>query len=44
MGDSREEIVGAVRFSFSSDITEEDIDNTVSALKTEVANIRKYMR
>ena len=44
MGNSREDILGAVRFSFSSDITEEDIDKTVSALKTEVANIRKYMR
>ena len=44
MGDSREEILGAVRFSFSADITEEDIDKTVSVLKTEVANIRKYMR
>ena len=44
MGNSREEILGAVRFSFSSDITEDDIDKTVSVLKTEVANIRKYMR
>lgn len=44
MGNTREEILGAVRFSFSEDITEEDIDKTVSAVKTEVENIRKYMR
>ena len=44
MGDSREEILGAVRFSFSADVTEDDIDKTISVLQTEVANIRKYMR
>lgn len=44
MGDNRDEIMGAVRFSFSADITEEDIEKTVFVLKTEVENIRKYMR
>lgn len=41
MGKSHEEIEGAVRFSLSTYITEEDIDYTVETLKKEVKNIRK---
>lgn len=44
MGCSREEIMGAVRFSFGADINEGDIDTVVSVLEKEVGNIRKYMR
>lgn len=44
MGCSREEIMGAVRFSFSEELTIEDMDATVSALAKEVGQIRKYMR
>ena len=44
MGCSREEIMGAVRFSFGADIDEGDIDTVVSVLEKEVGNIRKYMR
>lgn len=44
MGRSREEIMGAVRFSFNKELTPDDIEKTISVLKTEVFNIRKYMR
>lgn len=44
MGCGREEIMGAVRFSFGADIDEGDIDTVVSVLEKEVGNIRKYMR
>lgn len=44
MGKSRQEIEGAVRFSFSKDNTEEEIDYTIEVLKNEVAAIRKYVR
>ncbi len=44
MGKSMEEIMGAVRFSFSSDMTKEDIDKTISVLTEKVSEIRKYMR
>lgn len=44
MGKSKKEIDGAVRFSFSRDITENDIDECIKALKIEVAQIRKYVR
>lgn len=44
MGCSDKEIAGAVRFSLSDDLTPEDIDITVEALKKEVAQIRKYVR
>ena len=44
MGCTREEIMGAVRFSIGYDITEDDIDFTISALSDKVAEIRKYMR
>lgn len=44
MGLKREEIMGAVRFSLSEDITEEDIDKTILAVKKEVENIRRIMR
>lgn len=44
MGCSNKEITGAVRFSLSDDLTPEDIDITVEALKKEVAQIRKYVR
>lgn len=41
---SREEIMGAVRFSFGADISEDDIDFTVTTLSKKVAEIRKIMR
>lgn len=44
MGKSKKEIDGAVRFSFGKDITENDIDECIKALKIEVAQIRKYVR
>lgn len=44
MGCSREEIMGAIRFSFGNDLKKEDIDEVISALVKETAQIRKYMR
>lgn len=44
MGCSAAEIGGAVRFSFDASVTAEDIAETVQALASEVAQIRKYMR
>ncbi len=44
IGCSAEEIDSAIRFSFSQDITNEDIDKTIDALIKEVATIRKYVR
>lgn len=44
IGCSAEEIDSAIRFSFSEDITDADIDKTIDALKKEVATIRKYVR
>lgn len=44
MGCTREQINGAVRFSFSEELTMQDIDTTVEALIKEVATIRKYVR
>ena len=44
MGKTMEEIIGAVRFSFSSDITNEDIDKTIYVLAQKVSEIRKYIR
>ncbi len=44
MGLKREEIMGAVRFSLSEDICEEDIDKTILAVTKEVENIRRIMR
>lgn len=44
MGCTREEIEGAIRFSFCEDITLDDIDKTLEALKKEVLQIRKYVR
>ncbi len=44
MGCSREEINGAVRFSFDNSITEEDITKTVKVLINKVNEIRKYTR
>ena len=44
MGLKREEIMGAVRFSLSDEISEDDIDKTVMAVKKEVENIRRIMR
>ncbi len=44
MGLKREEIMGAVRFSFDKSITHEDIEKTITVLKNEVENIRKYVR
>lgn len=44
MGLKREEIMGAVRFSLSDNLSEDDIDKTVMAVKKEVENIRRIMR
>lgn len=44
MGCSKEEINGAVRFSLSDEIGEEDIDFVIDRLCEKVAEIRKYMR
>lgn len=44
MGKSREEILGAVRFSFDSAVTEEDIEKTIEALKKRVSEIRRIIR
>lgn len=44
MGCNRKEVMGAVRFSLGNDLTKEDIDEVISALKSEVKNIRKYIR
>lgn len=44
MGKSREEISGAVRLSFDSIITDEDIKNTIASLEKRVAEIRKIIR
>lgn len=42
MGCTKQEIMGAIRFSFSSE--EFDIDYVVNTLKEEVENIRRYVR
>ena len=44
MGKKNEEITGAVRFSFSDEITEEDVDRTAAAVCAQVAKIRRIMR
>ena len=44
IGCSTDEIDSAVRFSFSDDLTDDDIDKTVDALINEVNTIRKYTR
>ena len=44
MGLSREELGGAVRFSFSRDNTPEDIEKTIQILIKEVAVLRRYTR
>lgn len=44
MGCKREEIMGAVRFSFGAELDESDIDFAAECLKKEVSQIRKYMR
>ena len=44
IGCNNSEIDSAVRFSFSQDLTNEDVDNTLEALVKEVAKIRKYTR
>lgn len=44
MGCNSSEIDSAIRFSFSEDLTEEDIDLTLDALLKEVNTIRKYVR
>ena len=44
IGCTASEIDSAVRFSFSQEITEQDIEKTISALIKEVAEIRKYTR
>lgn len=43
LGKSFDEIDGAIRFSLSHHITQEDIDYTVDVLKKEVAEIRKFV-
>lgn len=44
MGCTKEEILGAVRFSLSYDTTMQDIEKTAEILLKEVENIRKYVR
>lgn len=44
IGCNKAEIDGAIRFSFSNEITEEDIEKVADALKKEVLTIRKYVR
>ncbi len=44
IGCSHAEIDSAIRFSFSEDIDDDDIDKTIEALKKEVEQIRKYTR
>lgn len=44
MGKSKAEITGAVRFSLSDEISEEDIDCAAAAVCDEVAKIRRIMR
>ncbi len=44
LGCTKEEIEGAIRFSFDDNITERDILNTVSVLSEKVKEIRKYMK
>ena len=41
MGLNQEELDGAIRFSFSSENTPEEIDKTVEVLKKSVEQIRK---
>ena len=43
MGLDKKEISGAVRFSFDESITDDDIENAVSAVAKETAAIRKFM-
>lgn len=43
MGKSREEIGSAVRFSFDKPLKDEELEYTISSIKKEVENIRKYM-
>ena len=43
MGLDKKEISGAVRFSFDESITDDDIENAVSAVEKETAAIRKFM-
>lgn len=44
MGRTKKEIEGAVRFSLSEKLSEEDIDRCIEVLIKEVAQIRKYVR
>ena len=44
IGCNKGEIDGAIRFSFSNEITENDIEEVIDALKKEVLTIRKYVR
>lgn len=44
MGRTKEEINGAVRFSFDDTLTENDVNEAVAALCDEVAKIRQVMR
>lgn len=44
MNKSRAEIEGALRFSFSADNTEDEIDFVIEVLAKEVENTRKYTR
>lgn len=44
MGKSKAEIEGALRFSFSADNTEDEIDFVIDVLAKEVENTRKYTR
>ena len=44
MGLSKQEVEGAVRFSFDEDLTEAEIDRVIEALTEETEQIRKYVR
>lgn len=44
MGCTPKEIDGAVRFSFSKNTTEQEIDQAAEIIREEAENIRKYMR
>lgn len=44
MGKSKRQIEGAIRFSFSEKLSQEDEDYTVNVITEEVKKIRKYMK
>lgn len=44
MGCTKQEIDGAIRFSFNNDITEEELSSAAKIISNEVAQIRRFMR